>query len=277
MQPIVRPLLLLHSSTALREALGEVPGHMYMFTEVADWSALRDGLSRAPLTAIAVVDPCDAEGNAAEGLREITEEFPFVTVLAALDVAPSDGEVLRTLLDHGVADFVVLGHEVTVPGLARRLRVVRSRAVKKLLHRALPASIPSRTQGMLTRAAEVVAVGGGAPEFAAALRVSPRTVPRWCRRADLPPPRRLLAWLRLLMAAELLDQPWRSIASVARACGYATEASLKHTSKVFLDASPSELRRAGAFRTVADAFAEELARVREKAYAQGKSRNDWLN
>ncbi|HEV2145985.1 MAG TPA: helix-turn-helix domain-containing protein [Longimicrobiaceae bacterium] len=255
----------------------EIPGQLYRLTELSDWKALREALGRAPLTAVAVVDPLGPDGGIAEELRELLRAFPFATVLAALPVTPRDGELLRTLLDCGVADFIVMGHETTPVGVSRRLRLVRSRPVKRLLKRALPQGVPSRTQGMLTRAAEVVAVGGGAPELAAALRVSPRTVPRWCERADLPPPRRLFAWLRMLMAAELLDQPQRSLASVARACGYANESSLKNTFRDFLGVGPSELRKAGAFQTVATAFARDLASVREHAHTAGRSRNVWLN
>jgi AraC-like DNA-binding protein len=277
MQTVVTPLLLMHRSAVLREPLSEVPGQLYQFTELPDWSALREALGRAPLTAVAVVDPLGPDGKIAGELRDLLLAFPFATVLAALPVTPRDGELLRTLLEWGVADFIVMGHETTPLGLTRRLRLVRSRPMKRLLKRALPHGVPSRTQGLLVRAAEVVAVGGGAPELAAALRVSPRTVPRWCQRADLPPPRRLLAWLRMLMAAELLEQPRRSLASVARSCGYASESSLKNTLRDFLGLKPSELRGAGAFGTVASTFARELAAVREQAHAAGTSRNVWLN
>ena len=95
-------------------------------------------------------------------------------------------------------------------------------------------------------------------------------MPRWCRRADLPPPRRLLAWLRLLLAADLLDDPGRSVASIAEACGYASEVSLKAALRQFMGAPPSELRRRGAFDTAARAFAQELFELREAARARGR-------
>lgn len=277
MQPVVRPLLVLHSDDVLWEALRDGPGQLYNPSIIADWDALRNALWRAPLTSIAVVNPWAGPGQLAEELRAILTDFPSATVIAALHVAPGDSEILTTLIKWGVADFIVLGHEATTAGLSRRLRLVHTRAVEGLLHRALPGRIPSRKEAILVRAAEVVTIGGGAPEFAAALRVSKRTVPRWCERADLPPPRRLLTWLRLLMAAELLEHPDRSIASVARACGYATEASLKMAFKQLLRVNLTELRHSEPFATVAKAFADDQDAVRGAAPGRVKSANVWLN
>jgi transcriptional regulator GlxA family with amidase domain len=192
-------------------------------------------------------------------------------------VDPARADLLRTLLEWGVADVVALGREDSPAALARRIRVVQGRAVHRLLRRALPRGVPSRARVLLTKAAETVAAGGQAPELAEALGVNERTVPRWCARADLPPPRRLMAWLRLLMAADLLDDAHRSVASVARACGYSNEVSLKAALRQFMGAPPSELRRMGAFDTAARAFSRELFELREAGRTRGKPEKVWLN
>ena len=54
-----------------------------------------------------------------------------------------------------------------------------------------------------------------------------RTVLRWAERAGLPAPRRMLAWMRILLAAVLLDDPGRTVLSVAHACGYSSDSSLR--------------------------------------------------
>jgi len=279
MQTVHRPLFLLHDDDGLRERLAEAQGDGFRLYRLADWAALRAALHRAPPTAVCVVDPCHAgrPGALADDLRELLEAFPSATVVAALPVGTGDGERLRTLLAWGVADVVALGREDTPAALARRVRAVQGRTVHRLLRRALPRGVPSRARALLTTAAETVAVGGQAPELAAALGVNERTVPRWCQRADLPPPRRLLAWLRLLLAADLLDDPGRSVASIATACGYASEVSLKAALRQFMGAPPRELRRVGAFETASRAFARELFELREAARARGKPEKTWLN
>jgi AraC-like DNA-binding protein len=64
--------------------------------------------------------------------------------------------------------------------------------------------------------------------------------------------------MRLLLAAEMLGHPGRSVQSVAKACGYSSDSGLRRACSDFLGASPRELGRAQAFRRVADAFVREL-------------------
>jgi transcriptional regulator GlxA family with amidase domain len=154
---------------------------------------------------------------------------------------------------------------------------VWSRPVERLLARALPRGAPSRTRMLLSVAVEVVAAGGQAPEMAAALGVGERTVTRWFERADLPPPRRLFAWLRLLLAADLLDDPERSLESISRATGYAGAPSLKSALRNLLATTPRELRERGAFSTVAARFSSELFDLREQSRSAGKPARVWLH
>jgi AraC-like DNA-binding protein len=279
MQPVVRPLYLLHPDTGLFQRLRAAGSGLFRLARVGDWAELADELARAPGTAVSIVDPYDpaCPGELAGELRALLAHFPAATVIAALPISPGNAAELRTLFEWGVADVISLGREDTPAALARRVRAVQARTVHRLLKRALPRGVPSRARILLTTAAETVAAGGQAPELAAALGVNERTVPRWCRRADLPAPRRLLAWLRLLLAAELLDDPGRSVASIAEACGYASEVSLKAALRQFMGAPPSELRRRGAFDTAASAFAQELFELREAARARGRPEKTWLN
>lgn len=280
MQTIVRPLLVLHSSTALHQALSQLPGVPYTLQRVSDWNGLCAALRRAPATAVCIVEGVERgerDDVPPDALRRLLTEFPSATVLVALDVQPRHAPLLRTLQDWGIADTIDTVREDTPEALARRLRLVQGRSVRLLLKRALPKGVPSRTRWLLTIAAEVVAVGGAAPQLAEALEVDDRTVPRWCRRADLPPPRTLLAWLRVLLAAELLDDPGRSVESVARACGYATSASLKSSLRNLFGLTPRALREQGAFDFVGAAFAQQLFHLRETAREQGKPAAAWLN
>jgi len=277
MHAVVRPLYLLHDSAHLAERLRQVRAGIFRLVPVAGWEALAGELARAPGTAVAVVDPLDGGGGLAEELQALLARFPAATVVAALRVDPQRADDLRTLLAWGVADVIALGREDTPVALARRIQAVQARSLNRLLQRALPRGVPSRARILLSAAAETVAAGGQVPELARALGVNERTVPRWFGRAALPPPRRLLAWLRLLMAAELLDDASRSVPSVARACGYASEVSLKAALRQFIGAPPSELRRAGAFDTAARAFARELFELREAARARGRPEKTWLN
>lgn len=277
MQRITSTLYLMHADPALRSLLARMPGQQPTIIPVGDWETLRDLVRKAPPSAVFLVDAFGPYGGLSEELRDALRSFPSALLVAALPETVENADVLRTLVSWGVADTLDTGRERTLAAVARRISLVRSRAVHRLLRRALPRGIPSRTRGLLTVAAEVAAAGGHAADFAAALGVAERTVPRWCARADLPAPRRLLAWLRILMAADLLDDPGRSIESVARACGYSAASSLKPALRNLLGLSPADLRARGAFDTAADAFTAELGQLREAARVESKSPKDWLH
>ena len=68
--------------------------------------------------------------------------------------------------------------------------------------------------------------------------------------------------MRILLAAELLDDPGRRISDVAAACGYAADSSLRHTLRTFLGMTPTELRAVGAFSFSSRLFLEALAEAR---------------
>ena len=277
MGPITTSVYLLHPDPALREGLRAAPAASASIIPIVDWRALREVLRRAPLGALAVVDPFGSRGGLAEEVRDLLRALPSAAVIAALPVGPNDGPTIRTLLTWGVADILDLVREDSPVAILRRLELVRGRAADRLLQRALPRSVPSRTRALLTTAAQVVVAGGHGPEFARALGVDERTVPRWCARADLPTPRRLLAWLRLMIAADLLDDPGRTMESAARAAGYTAAVSLKSATKNLIGLQPRELRARGAFEMVASAFARELFDMREASRAAGRPTKDWLH
>ncbi len=277
MASVIKPVYLLHLSAELRSALQAVPGLPSGVVAVPDWRALGEALHRAPLGAVAVVDPVGPRGGLLEEVRDLLREFPSAAVVAALPIGPNDAATIRTLLMWGVADVLDLVRDETPLAVHRRLDMVRGRVADRLLQRALPRGVPSRARVLLATAAEVVIAGGHGPEFARSLGVEERTVPRWCERADLPTPRRLMAWLRLLLAADLLDDPGRTLESAARAAGYTAAVSLKSAAKNLMGVQPRELRARGAFDEVSNAFGNELFALREAARSMGRPTRDWLH
>lgn len=274
MRQVLRPLLVLHRNAVFREQVRRAGGKRFEFHLVESWEALREQIRAAPPAALIVVDPYWGEDRELSGaLRSALLEFPSATVIAALELQPDRYRDLRTLGAWGVADIIVLGEDDTADAISRRLRAVQGRPLQSLLERSLPLQTSGHARALLMAAAEVVSTGGQAKELARALYLSPRTLLRWCDRAELPPPRRLLVWMRVLMAAELLDDPGRTVSSVAHACGYSSDNSLRRALQDFLHTTPTVLRREGAFAIAANAFLEDLAeaRARDAAGLSGTS------
>lgn len=258
-----RPILMLHPSDELRSLVIRAGGPLHSCWSVSDWSTLRDALRDAPPSTVVVVDPCAGSGPGVVSpeLHALLHDFPSASVIAA--VRPSCGEVLRELGRLGISEVILLGIEDTPPGIRRTLRQAQGRYLKEMLQAVLPAYVSGRARIILMAAGEALSAGGHAPDLARALSVSTKTLSRWCERSYLPPPRRLLAWVRVLLAARLLDAPERTVSSVARACGYTSDTALRRALLDFLEMGPTQLREAGAFERAARAFVQELLERRE--------------
>ncbi|HEV7586708.1 MAG TPA: helix-turn-helix domain-containing protein [Longimicrobium sp.] len=251
-------------------------GKTFECSFLPDWESLRAAISDAPPAALLVVDPY-AAGNGdglqlSPQLRALLWEFPSATVLAAMELRPGRSHDVRTLGEWGVTDIISIGEEDTHEAMSRRLRGAQGRPLQNLLQRCLPSSMSGRARTLLMAAAEVVSMGGRGRDLARSLHLSERTVLRWSERSGLPPPRRLMAWMRILLAASLLDDPGRTVLSVAFACGYSSDSSLRRAMQDFLGTIPTTLRREGAFSRASRLFLEELADVRSWGKEQWKER-----
>jgi AraC-like DNA-binding protein len=280
-QPFQRPLFLLTESEELEANLRQIIERPFALYRVPDWPALEMALSVAPQTAVCFVDATSGKGtdqSLADGLKAIARDFPLLAVVACLSVdCQTDYEHLTMLQGWGIADILDLERERSAAAVGRRLAEVRGVWSERIFDRALPRSLSARARTLLRAVAEVAALGGHVPELARVLGIDERTVPRWCASAGVPHARRLFSWIRLLLAADLLDDPRRSIESVARASGYSSAASLKSTTKQFTALSPSELRERGAFQTIANLVRDEFRVAREAFHQSTLRERSWFN
>ena len=262
-----RLLLIMHPNGAFTERVQAVGAKSFRCRTVASWADLRAQAAEAPPSTLLVLDPYrqNARGvwKLTPELRGFLWEFPSITVVAAIEVRSGCSHDLRTLGEWGVADVISIYEDDTSEGMLRRLWLAQGRPLQNLLAKSLPPTVSGRSRTLLMTAAEVVSMGGKGRDLARALHLSQRTVLRWAERAGLPPPRRILAWMRILMAASLLDDPGRTVFSVACACGYASDSSLRRAMQDFLGTIPTRLRRNGAFEHATAAFLRELAEYKE--------------
>lgn len=267
MKIAARPLLVLHGDEPFRERVRKVAGKEYTFQAVPDWLALEEAVRESPPSALVVVNPYE-EGSPRNGLspalRSLLVEFPSTAVFAAMEVTTDRFDDLRTLGKWGVVQVISIAHDDTPQSLVQRFRASQGRPLKALIEQILPPDTPGRARAIMDAAAEVVAVGGHGRDLARSLHLSRRTLLRWCERAELPPPRKLLAWMRILLACELLDDPGRTVLSVAHACGYSSDSGLRRVTQKFVGSSPTELRRRGAFARASKVFVEVLSRYRKQ-------------
>jgi methylphosphotriester-DNA--protein-cysteine methyltransferase len=260
----LRPLLVMEPALV---PLFELAGAPFSVVSDVAWGELDAALRRAPATTLVVVDPYAGprRGDRFPRVRDLLRGFPSVPVVAAVELRPEMAGDVAMLLEWGVSEVVAVGPESTPRALGARLRQAHVRPLKRALEAALSPYVNAEARQILMAAAEVAAEGGLAPELALRLGVTPRTLTVRCARADLPAPRQVQAWLRVLLACVLLDDPGRTVYGAAYASGYQTERSLRRAITAFLGVDSTTLRRAGAFTTAAAAFNAALRDARESA------------
>jgi AraC-like DNA-binding protein len=255
MGSVPRPLVLLHADPRFRTQVQEAVRGDFALRRVESWSALNEAVEGWERRGVVVADPYWGTGgdHLAPELRTLMEQFPSVPVLAVVEVVFERFKDIRLLLEWGAVEIIGERHH-DVGGIAALLRSARRRPAESLLQRVLPSSVTPRAMPILVAIADVAEEGGKATEVAKVLHVSIRTLLRWCEAARLPPPRQLLAWFRILRAAEMLDIGAASIEQVAIRCGYASDSGLRRALQDFLQLGPRELQQAGALETATAAF-----------------------
>jgi AraC-like DNA-binding protein len=238
----------LHRDRALSGRLRALPARV---RPLPDWPTLADEFgATAPARDLVVVDPYhegDTEGPD-PALARFLHAFPSAVVVAAVDSALSRIGDVRTLGEWGVAGVIVLDFDTSNYALRRRLEEARERSALNAVLQAIPDTLSSDARLLVEAALSTASWGGSVRDMAQALYLSERTLQRRTERAHLPAPRSLLRWMRLLLAARLLDDPGRTVISAALAAGYASDASLHRNFRNSGLPSPATLRRNGALR-----------------------------
>jgi methylphosphotriester-DNA--protein-cysteine methyltransferase len=268
--PNVRPVLVMER--ALMPLFEGIGAPFYAVADVG-WDELDVSLRLTPATTVVVVDPYAGarRGDRLPRVRDLLRRFPSVPVLAALELRPEVAGDVAMLLEWGVSEVLALGPESTPGAVSARLRQAHVRPFKRALEATLSPYVKAEARQILLAGAEVAAEGGLAPELARRLGVSARTLTVWCARAELPAPRQVQAWLRVLLGCVLLDDPGRTVYGAAYASGYQTDRSLRRAITTFLGVDSTTLRRAGAFTTAAAAFNAMLREAREAARERRKA------
>ncbi|HEV2149968.1 MAG TPA: helix-turn-helix domain-containing protein [Longimicrobiaceae bacterium] len=257
MRTSLRPLVLLHSDPALRERVRRVSQGRFELRRVERWDELERAVRETAPSGLAVVDPYHGQpprGRTAPELYSLLKRFPSSSMVAALFMRPGWMEDVRALGERGIAGVIDLEAENTDLLILRAIQGAQTRPLRTFFRAGLRRSLTGRGRMIVDAAVDVVIAGRQAADLARDLRIHRDTLLRWCREADLPVPRELLMWLRVLLAAELLDNPGQTVENVAVACGYSCDDALARALQRRLGMRPTALRRRGAFRTAAARF-----------------------
>lgn len=257
-----RVVLVLSATPLLPRLLLRALGTSYMHVTVDSWGELERTFPRMPATSLVVVDPYvpnRPRGGLAEGLRDFLRQFPSATVVALVAAGPESVADMRRLGEWGVSQILAEGFDTHPFVLRQRLEEARLQSLRYAISESVPSGVPVATQMILDRALEVTLEGGTVPELARRLHVSHRTLVRRCRRRGIPAPKTLLRWMRLLLAASMLDDPARTVSDVALSSGYTSDTSLRRALRLSGLPNPVALRKGDAFQAVMQQLLQTIA------------------
>jgi AraC-like DNA-binding protein len=229
------------------------------------WDALIEAARReVPSTAVLVDAYADSREEPDAALHELLQVAPLLPVLVPVNLSASSPERVRPLLEWGVSELVDFPIEAPPEALVARLRAAHARPFKRRLE-MLSRYASGNAMTLIRAAAEVTADGGLSTDLAKVFGVRERTLAGWCAREALPPPRRLLAWTRVLLAVGLLEEPARTWRNVARSTGYVDEGGLRRAIKSLVGGENALAeRRQPASAQALVVFAAEMRDRRER-------------
>lgn len=229
-----------------------------------EWEEVFELAPEMPPSSVVVIDCTPTDGAPASARTcELLVTFPSISVVAAVPLLATHPAIIRELLDRGVSEFLDLDLDCSPVLAVRRFREARGRPFSRRVDTSLSRYVSADARTLIRAAAQVAVAGGGAAELAEVFGVAPETVGSWCADAGLPPPRTLQAWMRLLLAATLLEERGRSVASIARHCGYSSDRSLRRALNKFVGTDARSARQGSTFEVVAAEFSSALFVTRE--------------
>lgn len=252
-----------------RQARARVQGSLRSSSALTFYESAGElaGAVRARPVQAVILEPRDRDGVLTAPIaRSIREGFPSVPVLAYCEVMrPAASSDILALARAGVNELVFkdvddLGVALRSALASAERRCLAARALSELAPH-VPATMRPVLQYCLEHAHDALTVA----DLARAHGIHRKTLHNRLCEAVLPGPRALLGWCRLLVAAELLEDPKRPIEQVALSLDYPSAAAFRNMLRRYTGLAPSEVRVNGGAACILHAFRMALSRGRAGA------------
>jgi AraC-like DNA-binding protein len=220
----------------------------------------RAALARGGVRAL-VVETRDADGTPTDALvREVRTRWPTTTVLAFYAPGRTSAADVHALLAAGVHELLLRGVDESDHALRAALLAAEQHCAVDLVIERARAVVPEAAWPVadffLRRAIEPVTV----EDCAAALGVHRKTLGNRLRSAGCPSPLVVRAWCRLLLVTRMLEEPGRTVESIALQLDYPSASALRNQVRRFLGMTLSEAAGRGGFAYALERFTVAMSR-----------------
>jgi AraC-like DNA-binding protein len=244
------------SDSQRRERLRAALEERHELVAASSWPEFVAACERAPIVA-GVIDLHDYAQPTFDALRQFRQRHgsaPMILYVATPPVAVED------VFEAGRFGF----DAIIVAG-----RGDEPKAVQEILERAMARGVGELVRPIVTAAAPVardaaLAVVARAYEhltpesLARLLGVRRRALTDRLSEAGMPPPQKLIAWGRMIMAARLLEDRDRKVDAIALTLDFPSGSAFRNACQRYLGCAPHKVRERGGAAYVIQRFASEL-------------------
>lgn len=209
-----------------------------------------------------LAEPYDRDGcSVLPALRALKRGYPSLPILIYGVTRPGTwGEIVR-LSRAGIHDVVIRDQDDHPPVLRATLDRAFARSTAEYVMREARERIPRGAHPVLELCLERRDRALTVAELSRQLGAHRKTVVRHLQQAGLPPPWQLVGWCRLLHAARMLEDPGRTLETIALHLDFASASALRNMLARYTGLSPRAVRERGGLSCVLPLFLRALARA----------------
>ena len=204
-------------------------------------------------------DGSDASAGALEQLLGMRERFPHVPMVGVFIEGESDFTGTARLGAAGVADIIPSSRLASPRGMQELVQRYEAEGVALRVWKQAGLTANTESVTMLRHALMLSHRPVTLPQLARALRMHARTLRKHCEAHGIPSPQHVIGWARCLMVAWYLEEPGRSMQSIADVLGFSSPAMMANHVRRYTRRTPSDLRAHGAVRAVTRLLEAQLA------------------
>jgi AraC-like DNA-binding protein len=249
------------AQTRLRGSIRSYAALVFCDTAAELSAAVADGGASAVIT-----EWHDGRGITVDWtIKCLRNDYPTVPVLIYAPLTPEGAHNMLTAARAGVVDAIIANFDDVGVTLGRRLAAAQSTALADRAVTRLAALVPSSVAQLLDYFFRHARTAPSVASAATALQVHRKTLALHCARAQLPTPSALCCWVRLILAAQRLEDPGRTTERAAMELGFPSGSAFRNMLKRYTDLTPSDVRERGGSMCLVELLAVRLAACAQAA------------
>lgn len=236
------------------QQLQSIVGKSVSVLPVASVESAADALLRRTDACLVIPVPGDAAETRWSGVARLLAAFPRVPTIAIFVHGTSTYRGTLRLGGVGITELVEAGPRIVSDSLLTALTRCHADGVASRLWEEAAIDVPEHMRLLLRTALRLAHRPVSVVGLADVLGMHERSLRKYCEQWNLSSPQWIIGWARLLVAAHYLDEPARSLPSVAELLEYASTSALRNQLRRYAGVSPSALRASGTLRGISAAL-----------------------